>query len=287
MYKFSRGDIALIFSLRRAERRIRLLPSESLPPSAGWLRDNARALYALARQPAPGLHRREFLHLRRVCRALAQAQNGPVREAALVRSLRSSGEDAPLTVRELRALPDMLRLQLLRRLRELLPAILRECREQAGREAQARTAEETGAVVSALLSLRDLDAGRVVEKCSEAARMLDAAPIFRQMDRESRGLYLTGVSRLSRALRVPEARVAEAALTLCQGREGAAGDPGFYLLEDSSELRKALGKRPGLSPRGKIRIYACLLALGAALSLALGFLLLPFPHFLFFYQFQL
>ncbi|MBQ9300047.1 MAG: hypothetical protein IJ214_06005, partial [Clostridia bacterium] len=108
MQIFSRGDDALILSLRRAERLFRSAPRENLTPAAQWLWDNARALYALARQPARGMNGREFDRLRGFCRELALRQPGPLRETALCQALRQAAEERPWTVRELRALPDML-----------------------------------------------------------------------------------------------------------------------------------------------------------------------------------
>lgn len=313
-------------SLRRAERVFCSVPREDLTPAAQWLRDNARALYALARQPGRVPGGRAYRRLWALCDALSRQTRGPIRENALCRAAREAAGETPLTVDELRALPDALRLCLLKRLRALLPGALREyrlwqaggrledaplepvavCRAQAllhaagqaeaarrlegriraagadprslvrqARERLGGTAEETGAVVSALLSLRQLDGARLTEKCSEAARLLAKAPVWGRMDRESRGMYLTGVSRLRRRLGAPEGEICRAALALCEGKEGAGGDPGFYLLEDDRALRSVLGRRPGLSPRGRIRGYFALLCLDAALSLALGFALLP------------
>ena len=144
------------------------------------------------------------------------------------------------------------------------------------RSALQRTAEEMGALISALLSVPRLSGGRITERCSAACAALRKHPGFLRMDRESRALYLTAVSRLSRRLGAEETRVCQAALSLCRDRTGAWGDPGYFLLENSAELCRLLGKRPPrLSADGRVRLYAALLALGAALSAGAGFLLLP------------
>lgn len=324
MHSRSCAALTAAASLRRAERLFCTVPREDLTPAAQWLRDNARALYALAGLPGP--KGRRYARLRGVCEELSRRACGPIRENALCRAAARAAGDEPLTVEELRALPDMLRVCLIGRLRTLLPVVLSEYRQwQAGgrpdaapltpvavwrarmlaqeagqaedarrlegrlraagidprdfarraREALEATARETGDTVSALLSLRRVDTARLTEKLSPAARLLGRAPVWGQMDRESRGMYLTGVSRLSRALRVPERDVCRAALSLCEGREGAMADPGQYLLCDSRELRLRLGRRPGLTPRGKVGLYAALLCLGAALSLGGALLLLP------------
>ena len=320
------GGDRLLNSLKRAERQIGRAPREDLPPAARWLRDNARALFSLAAGQDRALKRREYRRLQGICADLAAQAAGPMRENALCRAVMRAQAGQPMSVRELRALPAMLRRELLRRLTKILPAVLDEYRQwqegarlhadaahpiaahraietlrQAGRMEEARTMEgrlraagadpretaaqaraalaataaEMEAVIPALLSLEQLDGGRVAEKCSDAAARLRAAAIWRRMDREGRALYLTGVSRLSRALRVEEAEICKTALALCEGKTGAQGDPGYYLLEDTRALRSALGKRPGLSARGRVRLYAAYLAGMAGAFWIVSLLLLP------------
>ena len=128
---------SLAHSLRRAEKLFGAADREELTPAARWLRDNARALYALAREEGPDLRGREYDRLRALCEDMARLAAGPIREAALCRAIRAAEEE--LTVRALRALPDMLRRQLLRRLDSLLPGVTAEYREwlQGGRLAAA------------------------------------------------------------------------------------------------------------------------------------------------------
>ena len=320
------GGDPFLRSLRRAEKRFGRASREDLPPAACWLRDNSRALFSLAAGRERALERREYRRLRTLCADLAAQAAGPLRENALCRAVLRAQAGQPLTVRELRALPGMLRQALLRRLAALLPAVLEEYGQwqdgarlkadaahpiaahraletlrRAGRAEEARalegriraagadpralnalardalsaTAGEMEAVIPALLSLEQLDGGRVVEKCSRAAAMLREAAIWRRMDREGRALYLSGVSRLSRALRVEESEICKAALSLCEGKDGAQGDPGYYLLEDARPLRRALGRRPGLSARGRARLYAAYLIAAAGAFLTLSLFLLP------------
>ena len=317
----------LVFSLEKAQRRVCACPREALPPAAAWLRDNGRALYALAKTAA--VPRGKTAAVYALCRDFAAAAGGPVGENALCRALRAG--DAALTAEELRAVPGLLKYALLCRLYDLLPRITAECRAarqgdkfasghpgrlpedpvalgralealsaagdgaalgalearlrqkglnpralmRQGREALARTAEETGAVITALQSADRLDGERICQKCSPAAALLRGHPVFSAMDRAGRALYLTAVSRLSRQTRVSEREVCRAALALCEGKEGAAGDPGFYLLENPGALRRALGKRPGLSPRGRVRLYVSLVLLGDAACWTAGLFLLP------------
>ena len=310
MKRYAYGAFVFVFSLRRAERRLCAQPREELTPAGQWIRDNARALYLLARTPFGPLPSRRLAEL---CQTLAEDAAGPLREAALCREIgRLQGEE-PLTVAELRALPDALRYALLARLRSLLPRVLRENekrqREQepiavwraclrlveAGRAEELRalesglrargldprelnrqarqaleeTAAQVSAAVNALLSLSRLDGARITEKCSAAARLLADAPVWRDMDRESRGMYLTAVSRLHKRLGVGEEEICRAARTLA-----GEGDPGLYLLGEQAPLRRALGRRPGMSQKGRVRLYFLFLLLAFALSLAAGLLLL-------------
>jgi len=330
---------AFLYMLRRTERLLCAREEQQLPPAAQWLRDNARALYGLAaglRQRQGYLNRREFCRLRGLCGALWAQQAGPWQEGRLCRAVNALQGEEPLTVRELRALPDLLAWTGMERLCALLPGTAAEYRAwqagarlqaaaaagklppisrepvtlwralellaQAGqteaaraleaamraagippraaarqaRESLQRHAAEVGDLVSALLSLPRLHGGRITEGCSVACARLRQHPGFFRMDAESRALYLTAVSRLSRRLGVPEERVCAEALALCREKTGAEADPGYYLLEDAAPLYRALGRRRGpLSQAARIRLYAGLLALGAGLSAAGGALLLP------------
>ena len=140
----------------------------------------------------------------------------------------------------------------------------------AVREQSTALAAETGALIGALKSLPGLHWDRLAERLCAACQVLRRHPDFMRMELSSRALYLSAVRRLSRRTGLTETELCEKALALCAGKEGAAGDPGYYLLEDPRKL----GLR-SLSEKGKIRAYAALLLLGAALSLGLGLLLLP------------
>ena len=124
-------------ALQRAEKYVCRLGAEELPPAAGWLRDNARALYG--QESSRGLSGSAFARLRAVCDQLCGQLSGPWTEAALCRAIaRVTGEAAPFTVAEARALQGMLRDRMLRSLVALLPRITGECRMwQAGRQLAA------------------------------------------------------------------------------------------------------------------------------------------------------
>ena len=312
-------------ALRRAEKMVCAMDRAALPPAAEWLRDNARALYGLG--SSRGLKRREYARLRAWCDQLCGGLSGPWTEAALCQALqRLTGEKAPFTVNEARALQGMLRDRMLAHLVALLPQIRAECRQwqeagrlaahpgralpgepavlcralelltasgqteavralqgrmraagmepravqHAAREQSTALAAQVGALIGALKSLQGLHWDRLAERLCAACQALRRHPDFCRMEIASRALYLSAVSRLSRRLGLPETELCEKALALCAGREGAAGDPGYYLLENPREL----GLRC-LSEKGKIRLYLAVLLLGAALSLGLGLFLLP------------
>ncbi|MBQ7454988.1 MAG: hypothetical protein IJS53_00975, partial [Clostridia bacterium] len=151
-------------------------------------------------------------------------------------------------------------------------------------EAQRQLADAAAAVggtIQALLSLPQLDGGLLAERCSPACALLRRHGGFGRMDREGRALYLTAASRLSRRLRVPEEQVCRAALSLCEGKDGAEGDPGYYLIENTAALCRQLHKRPvGLPPRLRAKLLALALALGALLFGAAGFFMLSWPGIL-------
>ena len=339
MEKSTRSMLLILQSLRQAERVFCAAEREALTPAAQWLRDNARSLYsqAYALRGCRALRRQEYSRVRALCADIAQNCSGPVLEGPLCRHLRAwQAEERPLTVRELRALPELLNHALMQRLCGLLPGILRQYRAWQAGEALSRqaaaaklaalpsepvtlwravellthsghteavrrlesrlrerglspqqlthtaqeqlesAAAEVGAVISALLSLPKLNGGRITEKCSAACAVLRQHANFSLMDEESRALYLTAVDRLSRRLRVEETRLCKTTLGLCADQDGAQGDPGFYLLENSAPLCRALGKRPcSWSMRARVRLYIAVLAASAALSAALGFMLLP------------
>ena len=313
-------------ALRRAEKYVCRLGAEELPPAAGWLRDNARALYG--QESSRGLSGSAFARLRAVCDQLCGQLSGPWTEAALCRAIaRVTGEAAPFTVAEARALQGMLRDRMLGSLVALLPRITEECRmwqagrqlaahpgkplpdepaalcraldlltaagqaeaaralqsrmraagldpqavRHAAREESTALAAETGALIGALKSLPGLHWDRLAERLCAACQVLRRHPGFPRMEIASRALYLSAVHRLSRRMDLPETEVCERALALCADQEGAAGDPGFYLLENP----RALGLRC-LTEKGKIRLYWGILCLGAALSFGLGLILLPF-----------
>lgn len=312
------------YSLRRAERYFCGMDREAMPPAAQWLRDNARSLYG---QEGGRPAKREFARLRQLCDQLCGQLAGALTEADLCRAVgRLAGEDAPLTVREARALPGLLREELLRRLAALVPEAVAECQAwQAGarwasrpegklpespaalcralallnqsgqaeavralksrmraaelspdalcretRETSQSLAAEVGALIGALKALPRLNWDKTAERLCAATPLLRRHPGYGRMDDASRALYLSAVSRLARRGHMEETALCRRVLDLCRDKEGAEGDPGYYLLEKP----EALGLRC-LSAQGKIGLYLLTLALGAILSLGLGLLLLP------------
>ena len=113
------------YALRRAEKMVCAMDRAALPPAAEWLRDNARALYGLG--SSRGLTRRKYARLRAWCDQLCGGLSGPWTEAALCQALRRlTGEKAPFTVNEARAMQGMLRDRMLAHLVALLPQIRAE-----------------------------------------------------------------------------------------------------------------------------------------------------------------
>lgn len=131
--------------------------------------------------------------------------------------------------------------------------------EQAARAYRDRLAREGLAAQRLVLSLEKmgrLPFHRLSERLSAAAALLRQEETFRRMDAPSRRYYLECAARIARKCRVTESRAAQAALALASGREGAAGQAGYYLTERPDELIRALGGRArSLTPAARQRLF--------------------------------
>ena len=120
--------------LRAVEKTVCQLAREELPPAAVWLRDNARALHGVTEQ----VRRQEkmyrgakYARLAAFCRDLVQKENALLTERSIFSAVREAQNERPFTVRELRALPDLLTQSTVLYLYALLPQIEKECRAYA------------------------------------------------------------------------------------------------------------------------------------------------------------
>ena len=141
--------------------------------------------------------------------------------------------------------------------------------EIARMEAEAaETGLRLGRLIGALRGISRLPWERITDRLNPVAALLREEETYRRMDGAGRGMYCRQVNRIARKLRVPESAVARAAMTLREGKDGAAGEAGYFLLERPEEIAKALGKQPGsLKPPSTILF---LLPLYAGAAAALG-----------------
>ncbi len=241
------------------------------PPGSEWLLDNEFLIRSALRRVREGLppsfwrelprvagERGGEPRIRAVARALIEEGWGQLEIEAVVRFLRRYQQVLPLTMGELWALPNVLRMEILSDLaavaeEALLPDRsvpagigIEEARE--GREAEDRPIAER---VLSLRTLRIQDWKSFFERVSgvEDVLRLDPAGAYRAMDFPTRDRYRKAVERLSRASRRPETEVAAACVRLAE--EAAEGDPrrrhvGYYLLDEGRRrLEAEIGARAG------------------------------------------
>ena len=115
---------------------------------------------------------------------------------------------------------------------------------------QARQADHIARTAAALQSADLMDWDELLEEASPLHVLLLADPVYAAMDAPSRASYRRDAVFLGRLFRMPETRIAQAALDLC-----ASADPdsleahvGWYLLEDEGRtaLRHALPGHRGV-----------------------------------------
>ena len=134
---------------------------------------------------------------------------------------------------------------------------------QLAQEARLRTAMQVADVIGSLRNLGKIPFQRLTERLSVACQLLLREGTFRRMDSASRALYLAAVARIARRGRVSEARVCEMALRLAAENTGAAGESGYYLLENPELLLRDWGCKAGLLKKYRLRGYALAMLLGA------------------------
>ncbi len=172
----TRMDMAAVISaLRRMEKICFQSEREELPPAAQWLRDNARMLYSealWAKDSRREYKKAAYKPLYAFCKQLLMDNTGRVHEGILYHAAQKRQQEQPFTVRELRALRDMLRIVLMEMLQEMLLQAEKECRAYQQGEALAAQLAQGDAVQKApedavLLS-------RAMEVLTESGDMLSA-----------------------------------------------------------------------------------------------------------------
>ena len=144
------------------------------------------------------------------------------------------------------------------------------------REAWTGEGLRTGRLIHSLEALGALPFDRIAERLSPAAAVLMDDPVYDRMDRRSRAYYRQCACRIARRLKVREGAAARAALTLAEGKEGAEGQPGYYLTErpDLIAMRLMKRKKPSFALRHRAGLFLLSLYGGTAgitlLSLFLG-----------------
>lgn len=328
---------AVMNALRRVEKMCCRMQREELPPAAQWLRDNARMLYTqaqLAKNSARAYKNAAYRQAYAFCRQLLQENERCLNEKILFQAAQQWQEEMPFTVRELRALEDLLRIALLNDLCLLLPAVEKEvlacrtgdqlaaqlgggeetvlpeepaalCRAletltdsgdtlsarrleamlrekeessqrvmQLAQEALARTAQEVSADIKSLKQLQKMDFGRMTERLSAACHALQKESEFRRTDAAGRALYLTAAEHIAKRTGKSEVQVCEKALQLAREND-APGGCGYYLLEKSEELIRALGGKPGYFSAHALGVSIAAQVLGTLLFGVPGVFCLP------------
>ena len=129
--------------LRALEKTCCRSEREDLPPAAQWLRDNARALYSAVGEAQTAWHTckgKKYAALRACCQQLLAREKGCLTAERLYAAVEEQQKARAFTVRELRALPQMLLLCTVLQLQDVLPQIERECAAYAQGDRLARAA---------------------------------------------------------------------------------------------------------------------------------------------------
>ena len=139
--------------------------------------------------------------------------------------------------------------------REDQSALSRAYETLAARGVRAEEAEEkarrqwekdglaAGRIIGNFKKLQALPWGRIAEKLSPVAAVLREESTYERMDAASRDYYRQCACRIAKACRVSESAAARAAMILAEGKEGAAGQAGYYLCERPDLVCRALGKK--------------------------------------------
>lgn len=168
---------------------------------------------------------------------------------------------SPLSLSEIRALPNMVRISLLQR--------LRDCIENSGRE----RAVVLRNVLTSLDRLDDLDFEEAFESLNMVNHILMADAEYRMLDGPSRGRLMERVTELSKKVGCSETELAEAVIR-CSGEAGAA----YSIVGNGRrELLKTLGyrERKSMSKCAKITVMTAtqlVLTLLVLLVIGKGFL---------------
>ncbi len=144
--------------------------------------------------------------------------------------------------------------------------------EAARRAREERTGRglETGRLIASLRGLSRLPFDAIRERLSPVIEALRADPTFRRMDREGRDLYVDRACRAAKKLRIAQSAAARAALELAAGKDGPAGEAGYYLLERPDLIAVHLSgrKKPSFASRHRTALFLAPLYGGAAAVLA-------------------
>jgi cyclic beta-1,2-glucan synthetase len=249
------------------EAQQELLPSSHV---AEWLLDNVHIVQRYLRQidedmPATFYHELPKLttgpfagypRVYAIAHDAVQADAAHVDAERLQRFMQAYQQVTPLQMGELRALPVMLRVNVI----EILVHVVARALETDAPETAvvppiiAAADKASNLPAACILSLRALDAEDWTEffeavSLVDHALAQDPAGVYRRMDLETRDQYRTAVAQMARTVGQPESDVAKAAVALAQQAQSAeARDDapirqshvGYYLIE---------GGRPQLEMR--------------------------------------
>ncbi|MCI5565450.1 MAG: hypothetical protein MR400_07130 [Clostridiales bacterium] len=152
-------------------------------------------------------------------------------------------------------------------------ALLRDAGEK-----KAANGMMAGQLISSLRRLNQMSFERILRRLDPVEAILRADATFRRMDAAGRERYRRAAARIAHRLRTDECAVARAACALADGKSGLEREAGYYLLEKSDEIAKALFRRGGgfLARHQTGAFLACLYG-GTALLAAAAMLVAPWP----------
>ena len=164
----------------------------------------------------------------------------------------------------------------LRRADELLSQAGMKASE-ALQKAQAQWEEDglrMGRIVNALRKAERLPYGRIAERLSPVAKILRQDETYLRMDMESQAYYRQCACRAAKRFHVSEEDAAKAAVNLAKGKQGTAGEAGYYLIERPDLIGLALGRKTsGFARDHRQGFFLLPLYCSAALAFGLAVLL--------------
>jgi len=152
----------------------------------------------------------------------------------------------------------------------------------AQEEESARQGMAAERIIQGIRRIKEIPFHRIADRLSPVSAILRKEETYRRMDDTGRMLYISRVCRIAKKLHMQESAVARAALALAQGKEGAEGEAGYYLLHHPRQIGAYLFQHsPSAShPRHRERLFVAALFCGCLLFAAIG-LMLALPWYLF------